>query len=194
MATWPTCGQRGYITPALSGVPNAQRGDKRQIWLPAPHVGNRATSPLTSCGPQRAAWGQKTEVATGHTCGQSGCITAAISGVPNTPHGHKKRNGYLVHMWAKWLHHSYHLGGPQLSAWGGKTRNGYLAHMWAKWLHHPCFVGGPKRLARGQKKQRWLPGAHVGKLAPSPLPSWVSPTLTVGTKNRNGYLAHMWAK
>ena len=28
MATRPTCGQSGYTTPAVLGVPNAQRGDK----------------------------------------------------------------------------------------------------------------------------------------------------------------------
>ena len=112
---------------------------------------------------------------------------------------------------------------PTLSA-GTKIRNGYMAQMWAKWLHHPCSVGSPQRLVRGQKSemamwptcgkkgyitplvlgltnakrkdknQKWLRGPHVGKMAKSPLPSWESPTLSAGTKIRNGYVAHMRAK
>ena len=50
---WPTCGQSGYITPAVLGVPNAQRGDKRS------------------------------EMATWPTCGQNGYITLAVLGVAN---------------------------------------------------------------------------------------------------------------
>ena len=59
---------------------------------------------------------------------------------------------------------------------------------------------------RGDENLKWLPrpcllmGLHVGKVATSPLPSWGSPTLSAGTKIRNGYLAptvlggHMRAK
>ena len=88
MATWPTCGQRGYITPAVLGVPNAQRGDNNEKWLLGPYVGKVATSPLPS-------WGSPT-----HNAGTT------------------MRNGYLAHMWAKWLHHPCRLGGPQRSTRG----------------------------------------------------------------------------
>ena len=47
-ATWPTCGQSGYITPALLGLPNVQRGDKNQKWPPSPHVRKVAGWPLPS--------------------------------------------------------------------------------------------------------------------------------------------------
>ena len=132
MATWPTCGQKGYITPAVLGVPNTQHGDKNQKWLLDPHVGKVATSPLPS-------WGS-----------------------------------------------------PKLNA-ERTMRNGYLAHMWEKRLHHPCRLGLPN-VERGDNNAKWLLGPHVGKVATSPRPSWGSPTLNTGTRIRNGYLAHMWAK
>ena len=53
MAMWPTCGQSGYITPAVLGVPDAQRGNKNPKWLYGPHVGKVATSPLR--GPHRSS-------------------------------------------------------------------------------------------------------------------------------------------
>ena len=151
MSTWPTCGQKGYITPAVLGVPNAQHGDNNEKCLLGPHVGKVATSPLPS-------WGS-----------------------PTLNAGTTMRNGYLAHMWAKWLHHPCPLGVPNaqrgennekcllgphvgkeatspLLSWGSPTlnagttmRNVYLAHMWAKWLHHPCRLGGPQRTTRGQQ-------------------------------------------
>ena len=36
MATWPTCGQSGYITRVVMGVPNAQRGDNKRWRRPGP--------------------------------------------------------------------------------------------------------------------------------------------------------------
>ena len=71
MATWPTCKQSGYITPAVLGVPNARRGEKKWKWLPGAHVGKVATSPLSS-------WEPRTLNA-----------------------GRKNGNGYLAQMWAK---------------------------------------------------------------------------------------------
>ena len=194
IATWPTCGQNGYITAANFGVPIAKRGDKNQQCLPGPHVGKVATSPLTSW------W------------------SATLSA------GTKPRIVYVAQMWAKWPHHALpSWGSPTLSA-GTKIRNTYVAHMWAKWLHHPCRLGGPQRPARGQKSemarwpnfwrggnitravfgvpnahcgdknQKWRCGPHAGKVATSPLLSWGSATLSARTKIRNGYVALMWAK
>ena len=37
---WPTCGHSGYLTPAVSGVPNALHRDKIRN---GPHVGTVAT-------------------------------------------------------------------------------------------------------------------------------------------------------
>ena len=73
---WPTCGQNGYVTPAVSGIPTAsERGAKSEVahlwakWLrhpcrlgdphrfraggkirSGPQVGKMATSPLPSRG------------------------------------------------------------------------------------------------------------------------------------------------
>ena len=137
MATWPTCGQSGYInpnaengylahmwakcyiTPAVLGVPNAQRGENNEKWLLGPHVGKVATP--------------------------------AVLGVPNAQRGDNNE---------KWLlgPHVGKVATSPLPSWGSPTlnagttmRNGYLAHMWAKWLHHPCRLGGPQRSTRGQQ-------------------------------------------
>ena len=37
---WPTCGHNGYLTPAVSGVPNALHGYKMTN---GPHVGTMGT-------------------------------------------------------------------------------------------------------------------------------------------------------
>ena len=92
MATWSTCGQSGYITAAVLGVPNAQSVDNNHKWLCGPHAAKTATSPLPSWGsPTVSAW-----------------ITIT--------------NGYVVHMRAKWLHHPCRLGGPQRSARGQQSQ------------------------------------------------------------------------
>ena len=59
---WPTCGQNGYVTPAVSGIPTAsERGDKIRS---GPLVGKVATSPLPSRGsPPLESGGTKSEVA-----------------------------------------------------------------------------------------------------------------------------------
>ena len=88
MATWPTCGQSGYITPAVLGVPNAQRGENNEKCPLGPHVGKEATSPLPS-------W---------------------VS--PTLNAGTTMRNGYLAHMWEKRLHQLCRLGGPQRTTRG----------------------------------------------------------------------------
>ena len=194
MATWPTCGKRGYITPAVLGVPNVQHGDNNAKWLLGPHVGKEATSPLPS-------WGS-----------------------PTLNAGTTMRNGYLAHMWAKRLHHPCRLGGPQhstrgqqceMATWATCGQRGYITPTVLgvpntqcrdknlKWLlgphvgkvatSAPAVLGVPNA-QRGDDNEKGLLGPHVGKEAPSPLPSLGSPTLNAGTTMRNGYLAHMWAK
>ena len=121
MATWATCGQRGYITLAVSKVPNGQQGVPKQKWLPGPHVGKEATSPL----PSRRS--------------------------PMVNKGSQNRNGYLGHMWAKRLHHPCRLEGPQWSTRGPKTematwptckQSGYIT---------PGVLGVLKPSTRGRK-------------------------------------------
>ena len=101
----PISRQSGYITPAFSGIPNAEQGEKIRN---GPQVGTMATSPLASRGSPILSKGRKSEMADKwpqwlhHPCllgapqcqargenhewpasGQNGCITPAFSGLPN---------------------------------------------------------------------------------------------------------------
>ena len=72
---WPTNGQIGYITPAVSGgVPNAS---ERGIKLVVPHMSvDWLHIPYCLGGPQRFKAGDK--IGGGPTSGRSGYITPAI--------------------------------------------------------------------------------------------------------------------
>ena len=173
---WPTCGQSGYVTPAVSGIPTAsQRGAKSEVahlwakWLrhpcrlgdphrfragggirSGPLVGKVATSPLPSRGsPPLQSGGQNQRWP---TCGQSGYVTPAVSGIPTAAER------------------------------GGESE---VAHTWAKWLRHPCRLGDPHRFTAGSKIRS---GPLVGKVATSPLPSRGSPPLHSGREIRSGPL------
>ena len=205
---WPTRGQSGYLTPAVSGIPTAsERGAKSEVahkwakWLPhpcrigdphrfraggkirsGPQVGKMATSPLPYRGsPPLQSGGQNEKWP---TSGQSGSLTPAVSGIPTA------------------------------SERGAKSE---VAHKWAKWLPHPCRIGDPHRFRAGGKIRS---GPQVGKVATSPLPYRGSPPLQSGgqnqkwpTRGQSGYLtpavsgiptasergaksevAHKWAK
>ena len=72
MAIWATCGQSGYSTPAVLGVPKAQRGNKNQKLLGALPVSKVATSPMPSWGSPTLSAGTKSKkkcfsIALGHT-------------------------------------------------------------------------------------------------------------------------------
>ena len=205
---WPTSGQSGYLTPAVSGSPTAsERGAKSEVdhkwakWLPhpcrigdphrcraggkirsGPQVDEMATSPLPYQGSPPLQSGGQTHK--WPTSGQNGYLTPAVSGIPTASEG------------------------------GAKSE---VAHKWAKWLPHPCRIGDPHRCKAGGKITS---GPQVGKLATSPLPYRGSPPLQSGGQNQkwptsgqNGYLtpavsgiptasergaksevAHKWAK
>ena len=165
---WPTCGQSGYVTPAVSGIPTAsERGAKSEVahlwakWLchpcrlgdphrfragdkirNGPLMGKVATAPLPSRGsPPLQSGGQNQKWP---TCGESGYVTPAVSGIPTA------------------------------SEWGAKSE---MAHLWAKWLCHPCRLGDPHRFRVGGKIRN---GPELGKVATSPLPSRGSPPLQSG--------------
>ena len=169
---WPTSGQIGYLTPAVSGSPAAsERGAKSEVvhkwanWLPhpcrigdphrlraggkirsGPQVGKLATSPLPYRGsppPQSGGQNQKWP-----TSGQIGYLTPAVSGIPTA------------------------------SERGAKSE---VAHKWANWLPHPCRIGDPHRLRAGGKIRS---GPQVGKLATSPLPYRGSPPPQSGGQNQ----------
>ena len=238
---WPTCGQGGYVTPAgyVSGMPAAsQRGDKIRS---GPLVGKVATSSLPSRGsPPLQSGGTKSEVA--HlwakwlrhpcrlgdhhrsraggqnqkwpTCGQSGYVTPAVSGIPTaSERGDKIRSGPLVAKMATSPLPSR--GSPPLQSGGTKSE---VAHLWARWLRHPCRLGDPHRFRAGGQNQKWptcgqggyvtpavsgMPAASergdkirsgplVGKVATSPLPSRGSPPLQSGATKSE--VAHLWAR
>ena len=119
---WPTSGQSGYVTPAVSGIPAAsERG--REI-KSGPQVGKVATSPLPSRGSPPLQSGEggsrvahkwakwlrhccrlrnihRFRAGAGNqkwpTSGQSGYITPAVSGIPTAiRRGGKIRGGPLV--------------------------------------------------------------------------------------------------
>ena len=169
---WPTGGQSGYLTPAISGIPTAsERGAKSEVahkwakWLPhpcrlgdphrcraggkirsGPQVGKVATSALPYRGsPPLQSGGQNQKWP---TSGPNGYLTPAVSGIPTAAER------------------------------GVKSE---VAHKWAKWLPHPCRIGDPHRFRAGGEIRS---GPQVGKMATSPLPYRGSPPLQSGGQNQ----------
>ena len=198
---WPTSGQIGYLTPAVSGSPHRFRaGGKIRI---GPQVGKVATSPLPYWGsPPLQSGGQNQKWP---TSGQIGYLTPAVSGIPTASERGAKSE--VAHKWANWLPHPCHIGDPhrmhsvgQNQKWPTSGQIGYLtpavsgiptasergaksevAHKWANWLPHPCRIGDPHRCRAGGKIRS---GPQVGKLATSPLPYRVAPPLQSGGQNQ----------
>ena len=171
---WPTCGQSGYVTLAVSGIPTASgRVGKSEVahfcakWLRHPcrlgdpHrfkaggeirsgslMGKVATSPLPSPRStllQGGGGNQKWP-----TCGQSGYVTPAVSGIPTAvERGPNQKwptcgqSGYATPAVS---------GIPTASERVGKSE---VAHLWAKWLGHPYRIGDPHRFRAGGN-QKWL--------------------------------------
>ena len=113
---WPTCGQGGYLTPAVSRIPNAsERGAKSEVthvwarWLLSPC---RLKDPLQSGG-QSQKW---------PTCGQGGYLTRAASGVPSA--SERGEESEVAHVWARWLLNPCRLGEPLCFRAGGRIRSG----------------------------------------------------------------------
>ena len=239
---WPTSGQSGYLTPAVSGIPTAsERGAESEVthkwakWLPHPcRIGDPHRF---RAGGQNQKW---------PTSGQSGYLTPAVSGIPTA--SERGAESEVAHKWAKWLPHPCRIGDPHRVRAGGRIRSGpqvgkmatsplpyrgspplqsrgqnqkwptsgqigYLtpavsgiptasergaesevAHKWAKWLPHPCRIGDPHRVRAGGRIRS---GPQVGKMATSPLPYRGSPPLQSGGQNQkwptsgqSGYLTH----
>ena len=145
---WPTCGQDGYVTPPVSGIPSTtKRGAKSQVahlwarWLRFPCrlgdplryraggkirrgqlVGIVATSPLPSRGsPPLQSGGQNQKWP---TCGQGGHVTPAVSGIPSA--SERGAESEVAHLWARWLHNLCRLVDPLHFRVGGKIIGGPL--------------------------------------------------------------------
>ena len=117
---WPTCGESGFVTPTVSGIPTAvERGAKSEMahmWakglrhpcrLGDPHrltagvkiqsgplVGKVAMPPLPSPGspPLQSGW----ENPKWPTCGQSGYVNPAVSGIPTAVE--RRAKSEVVHL------------------------------------------------------------------------------------------------
>ena len=158
-------------SPILSTGEKNTNGHMWAQWLPNPcHLGGpqcfgRGTSsemahmwaqwlanPCHLGGPQCSARGQNQKWP---TCGHSGYVSPAISGVPDALHEDKITN---VHMWAQWLRNPCRPGGPQCSARG------------QNWKWSSCGHGGYVTIAvsrlpnsfNGGKNHKWT---HVGTVA-----------------------------
>ena len=211
---WPTSGQSGYLTPAVSGIPAAsERGAKSEVahkwakWLPhtcrigdprrcraggkirsGPQVGKLATSPLPYRGsPPLQSGGQNQKWP---TSGQSGYLTPAVSGIPAASEQGEKSE--VAQKWEKSGYLTPAVSGiPAASERGAKSE---VAHKWAKWLPQPCRIWDSRWFRAGGKIRS---GPQGGKVATSPLTYRGSPPLRSGGQNRkwptsgqSGYLTH----
>ena len=197
---WPTSGQTGYLTPAVSGIPAAsERGAKSEVahkwakWLPhpcrigdphrfragvkigsGPQVGKVATSPLPYRGSPPLQRGDKIRI--GPQVGKLATSPLPYRGAPPLQSGGQNQK------WPTSGQTSYLTpavsGSPTAAERGAKSE---VAHKWAKWLPHPCRIGEPHRYRAGGKIRS---GPQVGKLATSPLPYRGSPPLQSGGQNQ----------
>ena len=205
---WPTSGQIGYLTPAISGSPTAaERGAKSEVahkwakWLPHPcrigeplrcraggkirsgaQVGKLATSPLLYRGaPPLQSGGQN------HKCptsGRNGYLTPAVWGSPTAAERGAKSE--VAHKWAKWLPHPCHIGEPHCCRAGGKIRSGPQVGQMAT---SPLPYRGAPPLQSGGQNQKWRTSGQIGYLTPTL--SGSPPAAERGAKSE---VPHKWAK
>ena len=205
---WPTSGQSGYLTPAVSGIPTAsERGAKSEVahkwakWLPhpcrigdphrfkaggkirsGPQVGKMATSPLPYRGsPPVQSWGQNQKWP---TSGQNGYLTPAVSGIPTASKRGAKSE--VAHKWAKWLPHPCRIGDPHCFIAGGKIRSGPQVD---KMATSPLPYRGSPPLHSGGQNQKWPTSGQNGYLTPA-----VSGIPTASKRGAKSEVAHKWAK
>ena len=198
---WPTSGQSGYLTPAVSGNPTAaERGAKSEVahkwakWLPhpcrigdshrcrsggkirsGPQVGKMATSPLPYRGsPPLQSGGQNQEWPTSE---QSGYLTPAVPGISPLLQSGGQNQKWPISEQNGYLTPAVS-GIATASERGAKSE---VAHKWAKWVPHPCRIGDPHNCRAGGKIRS---GPQVGKVATSPLQCRGSPPLQSGGQNQ----------
>ena len=169
---WPTSGQSGYVTPAISGIPTAsERGSKSEVaglwakWL---------RHPCRLGDPHGFRAGG--EIRSGPLMGKVAMSPLPSRGSPPLHSG--GQNQKKAHLWAKWPRHSCHSAIPTASEQGAKSE---VAHKWAKWLRRPCRLGDLHCLEVGGKIRS---GPLVSKVATSPVLSRGSPPLESGGQNQ----------
>ena len=176
---WPTSGQIGYLTPAVSGIPTAsKRGDKIRS---GPHVGEMATTPLPYRGaPPLRSGGQNQKWP---TTWQIGYLTPAVSGSPTSSERGAKSE--VAHKWAKWLPHPCRIGEPHRFRAGGKIRSGPQVGEMAT---SPLPYRGAPPLQSGGQNQKWPTSGQIGYLTPA-----VSGSPTASERGAKSEVAHKWA-
>ena len=205
---WPTSGQIGYLTPAVSGIPAAaERGAKLEVahkwanWLPhpcrigdprrfraggkirsGPQVGKLATSPLPYWGsPPLQSGGQNQKWP---TSGRIGYLTPAVSGIPAASERGAKSE--VAHKWANWLPHPCHIGDLRRCRAGGKIRSGPQV---GKLATSPLPYRGSQPLQSAGQNQKWPTSGQIGYLTPAA--SGIPAAAERGAKSE---VAHKWAK
>ena len=162
------------MTPTVSGIPTtSERGGKSEVahlwakWLrnpcrlgdphrfrpggdirSGPLVGKVATSPVPSRGSpllQSGGGNQKWP-----TCGQSGYVTPAVSGIPTA--ADQGGMSEVAHLWARWLRDPRRLGDPHYFRAGGEIRIGPLV---GKVATSPLPSQGSPPLHSGGQNQKW---------------------------------------
>ena len=204
---WPTSGQIGYLTPAVSGSPAAaERGAKSEVahkwakWLPhpcrigdphrlraggkirsGPQVGKLATSPLPYRGaPPLQSGGQNQKWP---TSGQIGYLTPAVSGSPTAAERGAKSE--VAHKWANWLPHPCRIGESHRLRAGGKIRSGPQV---GKLATSPLPYRGAPPPQSGGQNQKWPTSGQIGYLTPA-----VSGSPTASERGAKSEVAHKWA-
>ena len=176
----PTCGQTGYVSPAVSGIPTASEREAKSERGPC--LSKVATSPLPCRGsPPLHSEGKNQKWS---TCGQGGYVTSAVSEIPTAPERGAKSE--VAHLWAKWLRHPCGLGDPDRFRAGDKIRRSPLV---GKVATSPLPSGGLPLLQSGGRNQKWPTCGQSGYLTPA-----VSGIPTPSERGAKREGAHMWAK
>ena len=207
---WPTCGQSGYVTPAVSGIPTAAEpgaeirsdplvGKVAVSPLPSrgspplqsrgkirsgPLVGKVATSPVPSRGSPPLQSGGGGGDQKWPTCGQSGYVICRLGDPHRCRVGGKIRSGPLVGKVATSPLPSR--GSPPLQSGGGNIRSGPLV---GKLAMSPLPSRGSPPLQSGGQNQKWPTCGQTGYATPA-----VSGIPTASERGAKSEVAHLWAK
>ena len=185
---WPTSGQSGYATPAVSGILSAsERGGKSEV----PHLWAKwLRHPCRLVDPHRFRAGGK--IRSGPRVGKVAASPLPSRGSPPLQSGKQNQKWRDVHKVA--TSPLPPRGSPPLRSGGGGGGESEVGHKWAKWLLYPCRLGDPHHFRAGGKIRT---GPQVGKVPTSALRSRGSRPLQSGGQNQkwptsgqSGYLTH----
>ena len=174
---WPTSGQIGYLTPAVSGIPAAsKRGAKSEV---AHKWANRLPHPCRIGDPRRFRAGGK--IRSGPQVGK--LATSPLTGIPAAPAWGAKSE--VAHKWANWLPHPCRIGDPHRFRAGGKNRSSPQV---GKLATSPLPYRGSPLLQRGGQNQKWPTSGQSGYLTPA-----VSGIPAAAERGAKSEVAHKWA-